>query len=89
VAALLIVVLKGIDVMMGPRMPLRERLGKLIKPIVARMLLKILVIIVAMLLLTESRTRLISGLDIGFFIIFWINDLELLITLIIDVQLDE
>ena len=88
-AALLIVVLKGIDVMMGPRMPLRKRLRKLIKPIVARMLLEILVILVTILLLTESRTRLISSLDIGFFIIFRINNLELLITLIIDVQLDE
>ena len=88
----MIVVLSGIDVLMGPRMPLRERLRILIKPIVARMLLKILVIIAAMLLLTESRitmARLIFGLEIGFFIIFWVNDLELLIALIVDVQLDE
>jgi hypothetical protein len=75
-----------IVLMMTPRFMLEERLRKLI---VTRMLDKILVKIVAMLLLTESRVSLILSLDIGFIIILWVIDLELLITLIVHVQLDE
>lgn len=83
--ASLIVVLTGFGVMMLPRMVLREHF-RLFELMVVRMLRKILVIIVTIIKLTESKTTsLILSLYIGFVIIFWVDDLVLLITLIVNV----
>ena len=72
---------------------LRKRMRVIImhlKSLIMRMLLlKILLIHVAMVILTESLVSLIFGLDISLVIIFRVNDLELLINLTVSIHLDK